>query len=172
MSSWPKLLAYVAAALVSAVTYLALPQAWIFFGILHAIALFSLAALPFLRLPALVTLASGAAIMLASYHLPQILQLNAPLLRWLGLQSVPTVTMDLEPLFPWMGPLLLGLGTARLATRLATRLTARPTAAPSRSPRPSRTLAALTWPGRHSLLIYLVHQPILMGMVWTYTQLA
>ncbi len=147
-----------AAALVSAATYLAVPKEWIFFGILHSIALGSLLALPFLRLPAPVTLLAGVAFMLASYHLPQIAQWNHPGLRWIGLQTVPTASMDLEPLLPWFGPLLLGVGTGRLFAPLWPRL-ARPQ---------TRLTRALSWPGKHSLILYLVHQPVLMGLIWAW----
>lgn len=145
-----------AAALVSVATYIALPNSWIFFGILHSIAVSSLLALPFLRVPAPLTLAAGLAVMVASYWLPEVAQWNHPGLRWLGLQTVPTSSMDLEPLFPWFGPLLLGLGTGRLLGPLWPRL-ARPQ---------TRLTRALSWPARHSLMVYLVHQPILMGLIW------
>lgn len=147
-----------AALLVSITTYFALPNEWIFFGILHSIALGSLLALPFLRLPAPLTLAAGLAVMVASYHLPELAQWNHPGLRWIGLQTLPTPSMDLEPLVPWFGPLLLGLGTGRLLAPLWPHL-ARPQ---------TRLTRALSWPGRHGLILYLIHQPILMGLIWVW----
>ena len=151
-----------AAALVSAATYFALPQAWIFFGILHSIALGSILALPFLRAPALLTLTTGAAVMAVPAILAPILQWNHPGLRWIGLQTLPTETMDLEPIFPWFGVLLMGLGLGKLLANHWPRLHLTP----------SRALHALAWPGRHSLAIYLIHQPVLMGLIWTYRQFA
>lgn len=158
---WGKLAA--AAALVTAATYAAFPAYFVFFGILHSIALSSLLGLAFLRLPALVTAAAGTAIMAASYHLPSD-TFNAPLLRFLGLATIPAETVDFEPVFPWVGPFLLGIATAKLANSLslwpALNLPDRP------------LIRALAWPGQHSLAIYLIHQPVLMGLIWTATRLA
>ena len=131
-----------------------MPQAWVFYGILHSIAVASLLGLAFLRLPPMLTIVTGAAVMAASYHLPQILQWNTPALRWLGFANIPTQTIDFEPLFPWFGPFLLGLGTARLLGPLW------PSLAGITGPR------WIAWPGRHSLAIYLLHQPILLGAIW------
>ena len=149
---WIKLAA--AAAAVSLATRLAVPEAWIFFGILHAIALFSLIGLGFLRLPAALTLATGAAILLVSPYLPGLLAWNAAPLRFLGLASTPTPTLDFEPVFPWLAPFLLGLGLAKAMAPLIPRL--------SQITGPGW----MAWPGRHSLPIYLLHQPLLIGLIW------
>lgn len=152
-----------AAALVSVATYIALPDWWIFFGILHCIALGSLLALPFLRLPALVTVAAGAFVVWASYALATP-AMNAPLLRFIGLHTIPTMTVDFEPLFPWFGPILIGLGLGRLGSRFGLWNWLARWNAPGWVP-------ALGWPGRHSLAVYLLHQPILFGLVglWAWT---
>jgi len=152
-----------AAALVSVATYIALPDWWIFFGILHCIALGSLLALPFLRLPALVTVAAGAFVVWASYALATP-AMNAPLLRFIGLHTIPTMTVDFEPLFPWFGPILIGLGLGRLGSRFGLWNWLARWNAPG-------WVRALGWPGRHSLAVYLLHQRFLLGRVgfWAWT---
>ncbi|MEH7827487.1 heparan-alpha-glucosaminide N-acetyltransferase [Gemmobacter denitrificans] len=148
-----------AAAGVTLVTRLAMPQAWVFFGILHCIALASLIALPCLRLPALLTLALGATVLGAAWWAPPLLEWTWPPLRFLGLQTGPTYSVDFVPLVPWFGPFLIGLGLARLIGPGWVRL--------ARLQAPDW----LAWPGRHSLAIYLLHQPVLIGLLWLILQL-
>jgi uncharacterized membrane protein len=157
---WIKLAA--AAGLVTVATYAALPEYFVYFGILHSIAASSLIGLLVLRLPATALAALGAAIMAASYILPSP-AFNAPLLRFIGLATEPAMTVDFEPLFPWVGPFLLGLASAKWASArgLLHRL-----ALPE-----TPMLRRLAWPGQHSLVIYLVHQPILIALIWVASSL-
>lgn len=147
-----------AAAAITFATWYATPESFIFFGILHCIAASSLIGLAALRLPAVVSAVLG----LAAIALPQIEGLKSaffdhPGWLWLGLNPVLPLTNDYEPLLPWLGPVLLGIASARLVrgTALDTRLAALAPADPV-----SRGLAFV---GRHSLAFYLLHQPILFG---------
>ncbi len=75
--------------------------------------------------------------------------------RWLyplGLRAADFWSADYWPLLPWAFLFLLG-------TALGRRLFTRPESRFARAALP----AALTWPGRRSLLIYLLHQPLLYG---------
>ncbi len=152
---WGKLAA--AALLVTVATRAALPQYYVFFGILHCLAVCSLLGLATLRLPVLVIASLGIAIMTASYHLPSPL-FDAPALRFLGLSTVPALTVDFEPLFPWFGPFLLGIACAKLASALSLW----PRFHIAKTP----LVQKLAWPGQHSLAVYLIHQPVLMGLIW------
>jgi len=158
---WIKLVA--AAGLVTIATYAALPEYFVYFGILHSIAASSLIGLLVLRLPVTALAALGAAIMAASYILPSP-AFNAPLLRFIGLATEPAMTVDFEPLFPWVGPFLLGLASAKWASAqgLLHRL----------APPETAMLRRLAWPGQHSLVIYLVHQPILIALIWVASSLS
>ncbi|HEY0917687.1 heparan-alpha-glucosaminide N-acetyltransferase, partial [Devosia sp.] len=120
---WRRLAAIAAAALaVTAGTFWMFPDYFVYFGILHAIALFSLLALPFLRLPAAVVLAA-AGLFLVPPLLWSAPQFAARPLAWIGFWSVLPETTDIVPLFPWFGVVLIGIAGARLA--LATPLAAR-----------------------------------------------
>ena len=153
-----------AAALVTGATGYLFPQQFIFFGILHAIALGSVLALPFLRAPpALVVLAAGLTLMLpalvkgAAFSSPLFSSLG---LIWLGLGDEVPPTQDFVPVFPWFGFVLLGVLLARVVdlSRFA-------------APEPARQPAKIaSFAGRHSLVVYLVHQPLIYGALWLLAQ--
>ena len=151
-----------AAVLVTLATRLAMPAYYVFFGILHAIALFSLLGLATLRLPAALTALLAAGVIAASYTLPGP-NFDAPLLRFLGLSTFAAQTMDFEPIFPWFGAVLAGIAVGQAGGQaggqlgLWARLAGKPA---------GKWVDVLSWPGRNSLVIYLVHQPILMGLIW------
>ncbi|MBN9438390.1 heparan-alpha-glucosaminide N-acetyltransferase [Bosea sp. (in: a-proteobacteria)] len=153
-----------AALLVTIGTWFAIPENFIFFGILHHIALASLLALPFLRLPAL-ALALVAA---AWFALPFILGgevFESEWLSWLGFGPWP-YTADFVPLFPWFACVLAGMALGKLALARAPEgdwALWRARSAPAR-------LVALG--GRNSLIVYLVHQPLFIGALMLFMQLS
>lgn len=153
-----------AAALVTVGTWFAFPETFIFFGILHAIAAASVVGLVFLRLPAAITFTAAAAAVLAPLYLRAPL-FDHPALWWVGLSTVIPRSNDYVPLLPWLAPFLAGLGAGRLfaASSLPERLAATKEAATSRW----KTLLAAA--GRHSLAIYLIHQPVLIALLYGFS---
>jgi uncharacterized membrane protein len=148
-----------AAALVTAVSYAIDAQEPILFGILHCIVVASLIAALFVAAPPAAALVAGAVAVAAPFAYSSA-AFNPPALVWLGLGTVSPYTLDWRPLLPWAGVVLIGLGGMQAAaTRLSGwRWTAwRPTRWPGR---------AIAFAGRHSLVFYLVHQPILFGLLW------
>jgi uncharacterized membrane protein len=150
-----------AAALVSAGTYVAFPQAFVFFGILHSIALCSLIGLAVIRLPGVALLALAVAVVVVDRTVA-LEALNSRWLAWTGLNAVNPWAVDFVPVFPWLGAVLAGMGAGKLAG--AAGLWER-----ARTVQAGPWLRRLAWPGRHSLVIYLVHQPVLIGLVWAGT---
>jgi uncharacterized membrane protein len=146
-----------AAALVTVGSYFFAPGEAITFGILHCIAAASLAALPFVLAPAWASLAVGVAAIAAPFLIRSTL-FDPAWLLWLGLGERLPNTLDWRPLLPWAGVVFLGLGAARLPGAID-RLTA-----PSRWRAGSAPARAMCFAGRHSLPIYLVHQPVLIGL--------
>jgi uncharacterized membrane protein len=147
-----------AAALVTAGSFVFAPSEPITFGILHCIAVASLLAGPFVGAPAWVSLAIGLAAIVAPFFIWSTF-FDPPWLLWIGLGEALPNTLDWRPLLPWAGVVFLGLGAARLPGVLT--LLKRPDRWQAGSA-PSR---AICFAGRHSLPIYLVHQPILIGLL-------
>lgn len=148
-----------AAALVSAGTYVAFPTSYVFFGILHCIALASLIAVPFLLAPWPAALAGGAFFLVGAQFLSAP-AFNANWLQWIGLSTSEPLTQDWRPLFPWAGALLLGVAAAKLPLPVY-----RARAGTRSGPLPVNGVREwLPFLGRHSLSIYLVHQPALFAL--------
>lgn len=155
-----------AALCITAATFVFMRDAFIFYGILHAIAVASVLGLAFLRLPPLATIAAAAfVIVLPQYFRADIFA--SPLLIWTGLAPVAPRSNDFVPLFPWFGAVLLGIAAARIAdsagwfTRLA-----------RWQPAPNGWLRRFGFIGRHSLAFYILHQPVLIGIVWAWSLVA
>ena len=151
-----------AAALVTSGSYAFAPTEPITFGILHCIAAASLIAAPFVTAPAWASLAIGFAAIAAPFFIRSTL-FDPPWLLWLGLGEALPNTLDWRPLLPWAGVVFLGLGVARLPGVLTW------LKAPDRWRAASGASRALGFAGRHSLPIYLIHQPILIGLLWALT---
>ena len=150
----------VAAALaITAATWFAFPERFIFFGILHSIAAASVVGLLFLRLPPLVTALVAVGVIAAPSYLRGPF-FDTPWLWWVGLSSVNPPSNDYVPLFPWLGPALFGIAAARVAKH---RGWLGALAGAERPPAPARALA---FAGRHSLAVYLLHQPVLIALVY------
>jgi uncharacterized membrane protein len=147
-----------AALLVSAASYLAFPQRYIWFGVLHAIAVTLLLARPLVGHPraawilGVVVVAAG----LLFWH-PVF---DGRALGWLGFMTHKPATEDYVPLFPWAGVAFVGVALGERLHGAGARLLAPFASLP-------RVLPLL---GRHSLLVYLVHQPLLGSLLWLATR--
>lgn len=152
------------ALLVTLATRVVFPDAYVFFGVLHCIAVASVIGLPFVFLPWPVTLLAAAGI-LAAPHWIQANWLDSPLLWFVGLGRITPRTNDYVPLFPWFGVVLTGIALGRIGL---------PALARSRLGRwrPAGPLGrAATFAGRHSLAVYLIHQPVLFGLAFGLAQI-
>jgi uncharacterized membrane protein len=148
------------ALLVTAGSYLMFPESFIYFGVLHGIAVM----LVIVRLTtnwdrwlwlagAIALLLPRAALALHA-HSASLHWLNEPWWNWIGLVSRKPVTQDYVPVLPWLGVMWWGVAAGGWLLRRAPEV--------MRGPIP-RAFAPLAWMGRWSLTWYMVHQPVMIG---------
>ncbi|MDA0656851.1 MAG: heparan-alpha-glucosaminide N-acetyltransferase [Proteobacteria bacterium] len=156
---WRRLAAVsLGAALVSLGTYVMFPKLFVFFGVLHCIAVSSLLVLPFLRAPAWIALAAAIAI-LALPHFFTHAVFDHDWLQWIGLVTKQPESVDYVSILPWTGLILIGIAYGRWRGE-------RPAGVLS-DWIPSHPVSTFTaWIGRNSLVAYILHQPLLIGLVW------
>ena len=148
-----------AAAIITVGTLVATPHAFIFFGILHMIAAGSLVGLALLKAP--LALVAAVALAVAALGLGYAHPFfDHPIWWWTGLGTLPIVSNDLVPFFPSFAAVAAGILAARLGG-----LGADGASAASQGVERSRA-SLLAFLGRNSLIVYLVHQPILIGGLW------
>ena len=129
---------------ITIITYIFEPSVYVRFGVLHLLALASIVAFPVARKP---EFALGIGLILLIIPLSS----NSNLV-WFGL-SETVIAVDYFPLNPWLGIFFIGLA---LASRIY----------PEGKP-----LTGIQWPekwlwfGRNTLTIYVIHQPILIGLL-------
>jgi uncharacterized membrane protein len=151
-----------AALLVTVGSYLMYPQSFIYFGVLHGIALMLIiarytAAWGLWLWPA-AALAIGLKFIAAWLHTLDLAIdfLNQPAFNWLGLISRLPVTEDYVPLFPWLGAMWIGMAAGFWLVRRQPKWAVMPLPAIS---------LPLVWLGRQSLSWYLLHQPVMIGLL-------
>ena len=151
-----------AAFAVSLGTAFAVPHAPVIFGILHCIAAASLLLPLFQGRPALVSFVAAVAFWAATplFASPFF---DGPVWSWLGLNVTPLSAVDHVPLLPWAGWAFFGHGAMQwMLARGDGENNALLRGWQARTP----VGRALTFSGRHSLAIYLIHQPVLIGILW------
>lgn len=153
-----------AAALVTVASYFVIPQGLIFFGILHEIAVASLFGLLFLRLAWPITVFAAAIIIAVPNYVSPSDMFSPPWLWWVGLSAHTHNSFDYVPVLPWLGAFLLGVAFGKIGTiQDSLRQNAR-------GIRPSKSWTApIAFLGRHSLVFYLVHQPVLISILYVFS---
>lgn len=144
--------------LVSASSWVMFPDAIILFGILHFITLASILGLLFIRL-GIVNLFLGLTIILMGQFVEYPI-FNQAYLHWIGLMTELPYTVDYVPLFPWFGIVLIGIYLGQLLSQRS----AESALLNWKNQHPVSKL--MTLGGRHSLHIYMLHQPLFLGILY------
>lgn len=139
---------------ITVATFLLMREGYVLFGVLHLIGVSIIIYRPFVRRPLLALLGGSAAISAGIFlcHL----SFDSPWLLWLGLVPPGFYSVDYFPLLPWSGVVLVGIFLGGLLYPHGMRRFHLPDIS---SRTPAKEISLL---GRDSLLIYLLHQPILI----------
>ena len=151
------------ALLISLVTRWALGEQFVRFGVLHLIGTALLLA-PFLWRWRRLSGAVGVALVaggLVAYRV----SVPTPWLIPLGLTPPGFKTVDYFPLLPWLGVVAIGLHIGQ-RLGLGWQRPAEDRWPLLLSPSPPGWLRPVCWIGRHSLVVYLAHQPVLLAGLW------
>ena len=157
------------ALLVTLGSWLMFPLGWISFGVLHAMAVILLlvrwallrgwlrGAVPWVLGTALVLVTPALCALLVQHGSPGLkAAFDSRWLDWIGVVTQKPPTEDYVPLLPWLGVMLWGVGAAQALLRWRGQAAQQPLSAGG------RFLALL---GRWSLTYYMLHQPVLIGLL-------
>jgi uncharacterized membrane protein len=145
--------------LITLVTWIYPHNGFIVFGILHCIGLSILLAYPFIR-SRLSAFLIGVLCIIIGVVLRITVTVDFPWLLWLGFVPTSFYTLDYFPLLPWFGVVLIGIFLGNTFYQNNTRS--------FRVKNHSSFIGTrvLCFLGRHSLIIYLLHQLIIVGILY------
>ncbi len=143
--------------MITVATYFFIGRNFVVFGILHLLGASIILAYPFLKLNKWVSLLAGLVVIGAGIYVDPLVA-NWPWLIWLGVKQAGRSMVDYYPVLPWFGVALVGIFAGYSLYFQGARRFEWPDWG---QVGPIRGLRFL---GRHSLLIYLAHQPILIGI--------
>lgn len=145
--------------IITVATYFFVGSSFVVFGILHLIGFSIVFGYFFLNLNKWLTLGVGLLIILAGVYVDSLRAENAWLI-WLGVKQVGRSMVDYYPVLPWFGIVLVGIFVGKSLYPEGSRRFTWPDLSQF-SP-----VQALRFLGQYSLLIYLIHQPILIGLLF------
>jgi uncharacterized membrane protein len=144
--------------IITASTFVFLKSGFIVFGILHFIGLSIILSYPFLKM-GLENLLLGIVFISVGVYVSHF-TFDFPWLVWLGFMPRHFYTLDYFPLLPWFGVVLVGLFLGNFLYPDHVRTFNLPDLSGL------SFIRFLCFLGRHSLLIYLLHQPVLVALLY------
>ena len=142
--------------LITLVTWLYLPNGFIIFGVLHCIGISIILAYPLIHykiqhlILGILIIILGIIIYNYTFELPWLL--------WLGFTPSNFYTVDYFPILPWFGVVLIGIWLGKTIYPNGSRKFK------LNDKTNNLIIRILNFLGRHSLIIYLMHQVILIGI--------
>lgn len=140
---------------ISVITGWFLPNFFIWFGVLHLIAVSSIVLLPLSHRPRLSLVVLGALVLLSVFVTQR--PTDSQLLQTIGLRyTQPFSTFDLFPLFPWICVVAAGVVIGHW-------LVTHQTVFASVNQRLQHPVCRpLLWVGQNALLVYMIHVPVIL----------
>ena len=137
---------------ISIVTFFIFPNTWVYFGVIHFILVASILALPFLKHPFIALLTS---LILTLLYFSGYINMHPLFNTLMPILHLPKHhTEDLVPLVPWFSTVLLGVAFAAFGWHKIFDI------------KSNYLIEKLAYIGKHALLIYLIHQPILFAILY------
>lgn len=140
-------------------TWFALPEGTVIFGILHLLGVMALLLWLLRPLPVSGLVVLGITMVATGFWLNEV-KLESPWLLWLGALQYERYMTDWYPVLPWGGFGVLGIAAGKFLFE-------------GQQPKywtpvqwQGPVSRAMQFLGRHPLIIYLAHQPILFGFFW------
>jgi uncharacterized membrane protein len=143
--------------LITAVTYIFIGHGFIVFGVLHCIGVSIIVAYPFLT-KKYISLITGFSSILAGIIL-RLFIWDFSYLVWLGFIPQGFYSLDYFPLLPWFGVILIGIGFSNIFYKNNKRQFS------IADYSDVAVIQILGFIGKHSLHIYVIHQPIIIGVL-------
>jgi len=144
------------ALLVTLGSYLMFPESFIYFGILHFIVVASVLGLLFRKFYWFNLILGTALLILDTLYSNALF--DNPAINWIGFTTQLPYTEDYVPLIPWFGVVLIGMFIGRTLFSGNT-----PAWLSWQASNPVTKI--LAFGGRHSLHIYILHQPIFIALI-------
>lgn len=138
-------------AVISAGSYLVFPEHWIYFGVIHFIAVASVVGVLFVKKP---NLALFLGLVIIVSYLADLFRLDGLLAFLSRYLPLPHHTVDVVSFTPWFGAVLIGIFVMHkrlFGVRIGENSL-------------TRRLSIL---GRHALTVYLLQQPVLFSLFYT-----
>lgn len=149
---------FLMALLLTVITWSFFPEQYIVFGILHFFGVSAILVYPFLNYKK-ENLLFGFFFGLIGVYLRQ-KTFGFSSLLWMGFTPESFRTLDYFPIFPWFGVLLIGVFLGNTMYEGGKRQFKIPYTGEN------PFFKALSWTGKYSLIIYFIHQPIFLSLLF------
>ena len=144
----------ICALLISTVTYILFNNNMIRFGILHAISVSGLISLLLLKLNSLSLASLAILVFLINLLIPQPVE-GDYFWQWFIYTTETPNSLDYRPILPWIIPFIFGMASYQLFKNWGL--------LEARNSIIHKEILFLSWLGKNSLIIYLIHQPVLFA---------